>query len=515
MGIGTYINSDDGSVYVGEFANLKKHGHGTEKFNGGKSIYTGQWANDAWCGEGVYSGEDGNFTGTFANGESTFGTLVSKSGTGKLIYKNGDICEGMFRDGQVHGYAEVMEQGSLYKGDWVNGTKHGHGEFTPADKSYVYTGDFLGDFFHGSGRMVHANGMQYVGSFEKDKKCGYGVLFYKGDDGPLSVFERYPGDAAYHGMWLDGKRHGKGTLTFYGTVKPRLEKTLWSCIVKGEWRLNRLLANCMVEVEEHYTFKCQTAYMQCLDLEAFVQNFQSKFYQVGRQVVSWYRRFKFRQLQIRRSTSAPKIQSVFRMHLTFKIFTSQLQTKRGSWLRFTRTWGAVISQLQSRPRLAAPSWAALQQEHSMVVGRTGEDVISQLMDQTSTEEDEEESDGEGGKYEATASSEQMAGLSVTDVSICEPATQGDNSLLQVEFSSLTLHWLKHSDTTSREIKHDQVNRWMKHIDKAHSRLAMQPRILSSSVLDLTECDTLLDPVGNCPLKTYSAHSSEVSLLIGG
>lgn len=58
---------------------------------------------------------------------------------------------------------EVWKDGTVYKGDFLNGSKHGKGVYKFLDSS-TYEGYFKQDMFQGEGILTVPNG-QYKGSF--------------------------------------------------------------------------------------------------------------------------------------------------------------------------------------------------------------------------------------------------------------------------------------------------------------------------------------------------------------
>jgi hypothetical protein len=71
----------------------------------------------------------------------------------------------------------------------------------------------------------------YTGEIKNGKPEGYGVFIYK--QAELSPSTRSPGaNRMYEGFWLDGKKHGEGTMTYpEGHTR------------KGTWENDQLVSN--------------------------------------------------------------------------------------------------------------------------------------------------------------------------------------------------------------------------------------------------------------------------------
>ena len=112
--------------------------------------------------------------------------------------------------------------GWLYEGEFLNGFKHGRGEyiFDNGVRSYHYSGDWVMNKEHGVGKYTCIDGTVYEGEWQIGKKHGNGVyrdnlgINYEGGwDG-----DRYHGvgkytcsdGIVYEGEWQIGKKHGNG-----------------------------------------------------------------------------------------------------------------------------------------------------------------------------------------------------------------------------------------------------------------------------------------------------------------
>ncbi|XP_075225269.1 radial spoke head 1 homolog [Lycorma delicatula] len=154
-----------------------------------------------------------------------------RHGLGFAILPNGDMYDGMYRNGKRHGVGlYVFRNGARYKGDYRLGFKHGTGLFIYPDGSR-YNGEWKKDKKNGYGIYEYPNGDVYKGSWYKGLRDGLGVYYFKSTateysgtwvkgkmHGPAEVI--YP-TFRYHGNWKNGLPLGKGTHTF-GTITMQL-----------------------------------------------------------------------------------------------------------------------------------------------------------------------------------------------------------------------------------------------------------------------------------------------------
>lgn len=160
---------NDGSYYVGEIVDGKRHGYGLWKSKDGYS-YKGDWNYDTRHGKGGCIYTDG----------STF---------------NGEFCLGKESG---HGYW-VGDDGSTYNGEWQDGLKNGVGEYKGCDGS-IYHGEYINGLQEGLGEAWESNGDHYIGTFKHGLYHGKGEI--KQEEGTW-----------YKGGFKDGLKHGKGEYT--------------------------------------------------------------------------------------------------------------------------------------------------------------------------------------------------------------------------------------------------------------------------------------------------------------
>jgi len=137
------------------------------------------------------------FSGSFVSdiGGATY------SGTGTVVWENGDRFIGTLRLGQRHGKGQfTWAHGQHYDGDWVDDVPRGQGRMRFANGNQ-YEGAVDGGVPSGSGRMQYASGDSYVGELQRGTPNGRGSYEW------LSG-QRFEGD------WRDGQAQGQGTLRF-------------------------------------------------------------------------------------------------------------------------------------------------------------------------------------------------------------------------------------------------------------------------------------------------------------
>lgn len=127
----------------------------------------------------------------------------SKDYTGKaqVQYPNGDMYDGMFKDGVREGDGTMTygESGNKYIGQWKNNLKDG------------------------IGKMIFGANGEYTGHFKEGKRDGEGVYKYtKTKD-------------LYSGSWKNGLKNGKGTFIFFSTKMKLVGDWEEGKIIKGKW----------------------------------------------------------------------------------------------------------------------------------------------------------------------------------------------------------------------------------------------------------------------------------------
>ena len=166
------MEDQNGNVYEGQMVagpDGKKscQGYGTMTFKGGAGSDSGEWHEDRLHGLARSQAPNGCYTGLYANGEKSLGSLA-------------------FGPNGAYNYTGFHKEG-VPDGDGILTSSEGR-----------YTGEFKGDRRHGNGMLLKANGQRYIGSFVNQFEHGFGVL-YDGEGATL-----------YTGQWVNGHIHGQG-----------------------------------------------------------------------------------------------------------------------------------------------------------------------------------------------------------------------------------------------------------------------------------------------------------------
>ena len=144
-----------------------------------------------------------------------------KCGQGKTIYSNGSIEEGTYLENEFIGWNKLIDnQGIIYVGLFNKSGLNGKGLRYNKEINHIYKGDFLNGLRHGTGKDYRDN-IKYEGDFRKDKKCGKGkILFESGDtyegefrDNKFNGYGHFKwakNKHEYKGNYLNGKFNGEG-----------------------------------------------------------------------------------------------------------------------------------------------------------------------------------------------------------------------------------------------------------------------------------------------------------------
>ncbi|MCG8312705.1 MAG: hypothetical protein MI976_05765 [Pseudomonadales bacterium] len=192
IAVAEIINYSDGSQYVGDIQNGKRHGDGRMQWTSGDS-YEGSWRGDKPHGKGTKSYIDGSiYRGEFnqgiQQGKGTFtypdGTTYtgdwrqdSPNGLGTFVFKDSGTYEGAISFGLPHGSGSfAYSNGDFYDGLWHHGKREGMGKLRFKNGNF-YVGNFEDGVAQGTGTLTYANGERYKGSFAKGKPHGDGTCY--------------------------------------------------------------------------------------------------------------------------------------------------------------------------------------------------------------------------------------------------------------------------------------------------------------------------------------------------
>ena len=85
---------------------------------------------------------------------------------GKLVYQNGGVYDGFFKDGLRHGFGTFTEEnGNKYEGRWENDQQQGEGKQFLEFKKEFYEGNFIIGKRDGFGKRVNHKGELYIGQW--------------------------------------------------------------------------------------------------------------------------------------------------------------------------------------------------------------------------------------------------------------------------------------------------------------------------------------------------------------
>jgi len=141
------------------------HGKGRLEYAAGR-WYEGDWKHGRWTGRGRLSNGDGDlYEGELRNDH--------KHGKGTMRFADGRVFVGDYINGQMIEGEMTYQDGSTYKGSWVDGMRHGRGKCVFTDDS-IYEGEFREGEFHGHGRMSWSDGGWYEGEWWNGEMQGHG-----------------------------------------------------------------------------------------------------------------------------------------------------------------------------------------------------------------------------------------------------------------------------------------------------------------------------------------------------
>lgn len=249
----------DPYFYEGEWSMGKKNGLGKElkfiaKLEGSKvysskiSDYYGEFKNDLFNGKGTLITSEFNYVGNFKDGK--------KEGFGKITFENNDSYEGEFLADDFHGqgtfnFNESKESftglfenhkfkkgkysyrnGNVYEGEFFEGQPKGKGKFTLVDGSY-FEGTIIDGKWDGKAKMnvktnfydLYSKTFEFTGTYEgmiiRSKPEGNGnftsnkLITYENIDSNGNEIKESKPQYVYSGSWKNGIKNGYGKLITY------------------------------------------------------------------------------------------------------------------------------------------------------------------------------------------------------------------------------------------------------------------------------------------------------------
>lgn len=194
FGVGTISQNE--TLYTGSIRDGLYHGFGvyTTKW----AMYIGEWKNGKKNGHGRLRTGSQQYVliGTFAN---------DKIVNGKIVFDDGEHYVGELDDDVEHGKGTyTWVNGDTYTGLWNQGVKQGYGVYTwgsEPQKGDRYEGDWNNNCQTGAGTYWWNDGRVYRGMWRDHMRNEQGIF-------------TFPDGATYEGTWLEGRRQGYGKQTW-------------------------------------------------------------------------------------------------------------------------------------------------------------------------------------------------------------------------------------------------------------------------------------------------------------
>ncbi|OMJ88168.1 hypothetical protein SteCoe_9988 [Stentor coeruleus] len=221
-------------LYFGEASFDTPQGRGFIIYNDG-SLLEGTWKEGKVTGKArvVYSNKS-TYEGEYLSDQ--------KNGYGIQKYFDGRVYQGLWENSELYEGKEIFPDNSEYNGTFKNGKREGQGVFI-WNNGARYTGSFINDKFHGEGLYVWSDKRIYDGMWSEGKLHGKGRFIWP--DGRKYIGEFcndyrhglgkyfWPNGNAYDGQWYKGKKHGSGNV--YIKAKNQHYKGQWLNGTRIKW----------------------------------------------------------------------------------------------------------------------------------------------------------------------------------------------------------------------------------------------------------------------------------------
>ena len=188
------VNYPDGSKYEGEWKDGVRHGKGVLKNSRGEVISEGNFTNDVYITE----------------------CQARENNRGEYKNSNPELT---LLDGRV-----VDSNENVYEGGWQNGMRNGIGVLTDKNGKLISEGKFEDNRLVTGKYRVKVKGKNEYNIIEVMHSGPTGKEYREKYDGTLiytlekkensNVIVNYPDGSKYEGDWENGKREGRGVLTF-------------------------------------------------------------------------------------------------------------------------------------------------------------------------------------------------------------------------------------------------------------------------------------------------------------
>lgn len=140
------------------------------------------------------------------------------------VLPNGDLYTGSFVGNVPHGTGKYLwRDGCMYEGDWRKGKASGKGKFSWPSGA-TFEGEFKSGRMDGFGTFIGSDGDTYRGSWSYDRKQGYGQKSYANGDFYEGLWKRnlqegqgryvWRNGNEYQGDWKNGVISGRGVLVW-------------------------------------------------------------------------------------------------------------------------------------------------------------------------------------------------------------------------------------------------------------------------------------------------------------
>jgi len=238
----TFSDDNDRKKYLGQFKNDEITGSGEMTYKSGNT-YQGEFKNGLRHGQGRLTYERNSVYDNNGLARQYYeGNFIDDiiSGTGHLVYITGEEYNGVFENGQFHGYGTltfstndkynqksyagnfndgkyhgrgllIWTTGESFDGAWRNNQRNGRGIYNYKQNDEYgrksYDGSWKNDqkLYHSPGKMMYNNDDYYVGTYNKyNQREDRGTYYFNKD----SIYKKY--DGSYH----NGEKHGRGKLTY-------------------------------------------------------------------------------------------------------------------------------------------------------------------------------------------------------------------------------------------------------------------------------------------------------------